>query len=119
MRRLQTGCALHVIYPGVGADRDGPVVRSNSGGLAMPPKAARRTEEQVSSLVLRRLGGPRGRDQRGRAAAGRAGVPDGGAADLPPDARRASSLSSRWPRLRLRPRNSATTVPSVVRTVTS
>jgi hypothetical protein len=25
----------------------------------MPPRAARRTEEQVSSLVLRRLGGPR------------------------------------------------------------
>jgi hypothetical protein len=30
-----------------------------SGGLAMPPRGARRTEEQVSSLVLRRLGRPR------------------------------------------------------------
>jgi hypothetical protein len=30
-----------------------------SGGLAMPPRPARRTEEQVSRLVLRRLGDPR------------------------------------------------------------
>ncbi|MHB1785978.1 MAG: hypothetical protein ACYCS7_07485 [Acidimicrobiales bacterium] len=29
------------------------------GGLRMPPKAVRRTEAQVSELVLRRLGGPR------------------------------------------------------------
>ncbi len=31
----------------------------SDGGMRMPPRAVRRTEEQVSSLVLRRLGGPR------------------------------------------------------------
>lgn len=52
------GVSLHVIYPawvptemGLRAVRD--------GGLAMPPRAARRSEEQVSRQVLRRLGGPR------------------------------------------------------------
>jgi hypothetical protein len=29
------------------------------GGLRMPPRAVRRSEEQVSSLVLRRLNDPR------------------------------------------------------------
>jgi hypothetical protein len=29
------------------------------GGLSMPPRAVRRTEEQVSSLVLRRMFDPR------------------------------------------------------------
>jgi NAD(P)-dependent dehydrogenase (short-subunit alcohol dehydrogenase family) len=52
------GVWLHVVYPawvptemGLAAVRD--------GGLKMPPRAARRTEGQVSSLVLRRLGDAR------------------------------------------------------------
>ena len=52
------GVFLHVVYPGwvptemgVGAVRD--------GGLRMPPRAVRRTEHQVSSLVLRRMNDPR------------------------------------------------------------
>jgi len=52
------GVRLHVIYPAWVPTEMG-LRAVNSGGLAMPPKAARRTEEQVSSLVLRRLGGPR------------------------------------------------------------
>lgn len=50
--------SLHVIYPGwVPTEMGLAAVRD--GGLAMPPRAARRTEAQVSSLVLRRLGDPR------------------------------------------------------------
>jgi NAD(P)-dependent dehydrogenase (short-subunit alcohol dehydrogenase family) len=52
------GVRLHVIYPAWVPTEMG-LRAVNSGGLAMPPRAARRTEEQVSSLVLRRLGGPR------------------------------------------------------------
>ena len=52
------GVRLHVIYPAWVPTEMG-LRAVNSGGLAMPPKAARRTEEQVSRLVLRRLGGPR------------------------------------------------------------
>jgi NAD(P)-dependent dehydrogenase (short-subunit alcohol dehydrogenase family) len=52
------GVRLHVIYPAWVPTEMG-LRAVNAGGLAMPPKAARRTEEQVSSLVLRRLGGPR------------------------------------------------------------
>ena len=52
------GVRLHVIYPAWVPTEMG-LRAVNSGGLAMPPKAARRTEEQVSALVLRRLGGPR------------------------------------------------------------
>ena len=52
------GVRLHVIYPAWVPTEMG-LRAVHSGGLAMPPKAARRTEEQVSSLVLRRLGGPR------------------------------------------------------------
>ena len=52
------GVRLHVIYPAWVPTEMG-LRAVNTGGLAMPPKAARRTEEQVSSLVLRRLGGPR------------------------------------------------------------
>jgi len=49
---------LHVIYPGwVPTEMGLTAVRE--GGLRMPPRGARRTEEQVSRLVLRRLGGPR------------------------------------------------------------
>lgn len=54
----QDGVRLHVIYPAWVPTEMG-LRAVNTGGLAMPPRAARRTEEQVSSLVLRRLGGPR------------------------------------------------------------
>lgn len=54
----QDGVRLHVIYPAWVPTEMG-LRAVNSGGLAMPPRAARRSEEQVSSLVLRRLGGPR------------------------------------------------------------
>ena len=49
---------LHAIYPGWVPTEMG-LYAVQSGGLAMPPRPARRTEEQVSRLVLRRLGGPR------------------------------------------------------------
>lgn len=49
---------LHVIYPGWVPTEMG-LYAVEHGGLAMPPRAARRTEEQVSSLVLRRLGDSR------------------------------------------------------------
>ena len=54
----EDGVRLHVIYPAWVPTEMG-LRAVNTGGLAMPPKAARRTEEQVSALVLRRLGGPR------------------------------------------------------------
>lgn len=54
----QDGVRLHVIYPAWVPTEMG-LRAVDTGGLAMPPRAARRTEEQVSSLVLRRLGGPR------------------------------------------------------------
>lgn len=49
---------LHVVYPGWVPTEMGLSAVSD-GGMRMPPRAVRRTEEQVSSLVLRRLGGPR------------------------------------------------------------
>jgi hypothetical protein len=49
---------LHVIYPGWVPTEMG-LYAVESGGLAMPPRPARRTEEQVSRLVLRRLGDSR------------------------------------------------------------
>jgi len=52
------GVRLHVIYPGWVPTEMG-LRAVESGGLAMPPRAARRTEEEVSKLVLRRLGDPR------------------------------------------------------------
>jgi NAD(P)-dependent dehydrogenase (short-subunit alcohol dehydrogenase family) len=52
------GVRLHVIYPAWVPTEMG-LRAVNTGGLVMPPRAARRSEEQVSSLVLRRLGGPR------------------------------------------------------------
>jgi gluconate 5-dehydrogenase len=52
------GVRLHVIYPGWVPTEMGRHAVEH-GGLAMPPRPARRTEEQVSRLVLRRLGGPR------------------------------------------------------------
>lgn len=52
------GVRCHVIYPGwVPTEMGLAAVRE--GGLAMPPRAVRRSEEQVSRLVLKRLGGPR------------------------------------------------------------
>jgi NAD(P)-dependent dehydrogenase (short-subunit alcohol dehydrogenase family) len=52
------GVFLHVVYPGWVPTEMGLAAVSD-GGLRMPPRAVRRTEEQVSSLVLRRLGDPR------------------------------------------------------------
>ncbi|HVA59561.1 MAG TPA: SDR family oxidoreductase [Mycobacteriales bacterium] len=52
------GVTAHVIYPGwVPTEMGLEAVRE--GGMPMPPRAVRRSEEQVSSLVLRRLGAPR------------------------------------------------------------
>lgn len=55
---MRDGVRLHVIYPGWVPTEMG-LYAVQSGGLAMPPRAARRTEEQVSRLVLRRLGDSR------------------------------------------------------------
>ncbi len=52
------GVLLHVIYPGWVPTAMG-LTAVNEGGLRMPPRPVRRTEEQVSSLVLRRLHDPR------------------------------------------------------------
>jgi NAD(P)-dependent dehydrogenase (short-subunit alcohol dehydrogenase family) len=52
------GVAVHVIYPAWVPTEMGRYAVEH-GGMRMPPRAARRTEEQVSSLVLRRLGDPR------------------------------------------------------------
>jgi len=49
---------LHVIYPAWVPTEMG-LYAVQSGGLAMPPRAARRTEEQVSRTVLGRLGDER------------------------------------------------------------
>jgi len=52
------GVFLHVVYPGwVPTEMGLTTVRE--GGLSMPPRAVRRTEEQVSSLILRRMFDPR------------------------------------------------------------
>ncbi len=54
----QDGVFLHTVYPGwVPTEMGLAAVRD--GGLSMPPRAVRRTEEQVSSLVLRRMFDPR------------------------------------------------------------
>jgi NAD(P)-dependent dehydrogenase (short-subunit alcohol dehydrogenase family) len=55
---MRDGVRLHVIYPGWVPTEMG-LYAVESGGLAMPPRPARRTEEQVSSRVLRRLGDSR------------------------------------------------------------
>jgi short-subunit dehydrogenase len=52
------GISVHVVYPGWVPTEMGLAAVSD-GGMRMPPRAVRRTEEQVSSLVLRRLGDPR------------------------------------------------------------
>jgi len=53
----QSGVHLHVLYPGwvPTAMGSGAV----EAGMPTPPRMVRRTEEQVSSLVLSRMGGPR------------------------------------------------------------
>ncbi len=48
------GVFLHAVYPGWVPTEMG-LTTVHDGGLSMPPRAVRRTEEQVSSLVLRRL----------------------------------------------------------------
>jgi short-subunit dehydrogenase len=53
----ERGVHVHVLYPGWV-----PTAMGLSGvqaGEPMPPRLVRRTEEQVSSLVLERMGGPR------------------------------------------------------------
>lgn len=52
------GVFFHVVYPGWMPTEMG-VKAVREGGLNMPPRAVRRTEEQVSSLVLRRMNDPR------------------------------------------------------------
>jgi short-subunit dehydrogenase len=52
------GVFLHTVYPGWVPTEMG-LTSVRDGGLAMPPRAVRRTEEQVSSLVLRRMFDPR------------------------------------------------------------
>jgi short-subunit dehydrogenase len=51
------GVHLHVVYPGWVPTALGQGAVDQ--GMPMPPRAVRRTEEQVSSLVLAKLGGPR------------------------------------------------------------
>lgn len=52
------GVFLHTVYPGWVPTEMGRQAVAE-GGLRMPPRAVRRTEEQVSALVLRRLGDQR------------------------------------------------------------
>jgi len=52
------GVRLHVIYPAWVPTEMGRYAVEH-GGMPMPPRAVRRTEEQVSALVLRRLGDDR------------------------------------------------------------
>jgi len=51
------GVHLHVLYPGWVPTAMG--AGAVDGGMPRPPKMVRRTEEQVSQLLLRRLGGPK------------------------------------------------------------
>jgi NAD(P)-dependent dehydrogenase (short-subunit alcohol dehydrogenase family) len=52
-----TGVHLHVLYPGWVPTAMGAAAIDD--GMPMPPRVVRRTEEQVSKLVLARMGGPR------------------------------------------------------------
>jgi NAD(P)-dependent dehydrogenase (short-subunit alcohol dehydrogenase family) len=52
------GVWLHVVYPAWVPTEMG-LKAVQEGGMPLPPRAVRRTEEQVSRLVLQRLGGPR------------------------------------------------------------
>lgn len=51
-----SGVHLHVLYPGWVPTAMGSGAVSD--GMPMPPKAVRRSEEQVSRLLLARMGGP-------------------------------------------------------------
>jgi len=57
MRIEGSGVHLHVLYPGWVPTAMGS--EAVEGGMRMPPKAVRRTEEQVSRLLLARVGGRR------------------------------------------------------------
>jgi NAD(P)-dependent dehydrogenase (short-subunit alcohol dehydrogenase family) len=52
-----SGVHVHVLYPGWVPTAMG--TGAVEGGMAPPPKLVRRTEEQVSRLLLARMGGPR------------------------------------------------------------
>ena len=52
------GVFLHVVYPGWMPTEMG-LKAVEEGGLHRPPRAVRRTEEQVASLMLRRMNDPR------------------------------------------------------------
>lgn len=52
-----SGVRLHVLYPGWVPTAMG--AGAVEGGMQLPPKMVRRTEEQVSRLLLARMGGPR------------------------------------------------------------
>ena len=52
-----TGVRVHVLYPGWVPTAMGSGAVSD--GMPMPPRTVRRTEAQVSALLLRRLGGDR------------------------------------------------------------
>jgi 3alpha(or 20beta)-hydroxysteroid dehydrogenase len=52
------GVFIHTVYPGWMPTEMGLKAVSD-GGLAMPPRAVRRTEEKVSALILRRMFDPR------------------------------------------------------------
>jgi short-subunit dehydrogenase len=51
------GVHLHVLYPGWVPTAMGS--GAIAGGMPMPPRIVRRTEEQVSQLLLTRMGGPK------------------------------------------------------------
>jgi short-subunit dehydrogenase len=51
------GVHVHVLYPAWVPTAMG--MSGTQDGGSLPPKAVRRTEEQISSLVLQRMGGPR------------------------------------------------------------
>jgi short-subunit dehydrogenase len=55
---IADGVLLHVVYPGWMSTEMG-LAAVREGGLPTPPRLVRRTENQVSALVLRRLGDPR------------------------------------------------------------
>ncbi|MHB8439856.1 MAG: SDR family NAD(P)-dependent oxidoreductase [Acidimicrobiales bacterium] len=57
MRLAGSGVHLHVLYPGWVATAMGSGAVEE--GMPMPPKMVRRSEEQVSALLLSRLGGRR------------------------------------------------------------
>jgi len=52
----ERGVHVHVLYPGWVPTPMG--MQAVDRGMPMPPKAVRRTEEQISDLVLGRMGGP-------------------------------------------------------------